>query len=356
MKWLESKYISLLSNRLQLFKKKSGNLFNFRCPYCLDSQKNKHKARGYLYEKKGAYIFHCHNCGESKGFSKFLKDQDLGLYKEYMLETMREKNALEVPKEDVLELKTNKYDHEIFKDLKRICDLNVDHYAKKFVLRRKIPSKFHRELYFCEHYKTFVNNLIPNKIGGPDGPRLIIPFISYKGEVIGFTARALDDDPIRYSMIVLNEGPLAFGAHLADFNKKYYVVEGPIDSMFLDNAIAIGGSDLVTGLRRLDSNRDNAVMIFDNEPRNPEILGKIEKAINSGFSVVIWPSDLTQKDINDMILAGLSPTDLMLIIDQHTYQGMRAKMAFVTWKKRTNNAPSKSTSNSSYQANSFGVP
>lgn len=354
MSWLEKKYISLLSSRLRNFKQKSSGLFNFSCPYCLDSQKNKNKARGYLYEKKGSFSYHCHNCGHSTGFVRFLKENDPDLHKEFLLETMRESGQAPEPEPDV---RSKIFDDSVFAQLPRISELGPNHFARQFVLSRKIPTRFYDTLFFAKHYKTFVNNLIPNKLGGPDGPRLVIPFVSYDKKLIGFQARALDNDSLRYSMIILNNNlPKVYGADRVDTNRRYYVIEGPIDSMFLDNAIAVGGSDLLSGLVRLGSNRDNAVIVFDNEPRNQEILAKMDKAINTGHSIVIWPTDLVQKDINDMVLSGLTPSEVQAIIDQHTYKGLAAKMAFVAWKRRSDDVRlPKSSTNSDYQAGSSRI-
>ena len=68
---IDSKYIGLVSSRLQKFKRVKPNLFNFRCPICGDSQKHKNKARGYFYQVKTNTNFKCHNCGASQSFNNF---------------------------------------------------------------------------------------------------------------------------------------------------------------------------------------------------------------------------------------------------------------------------------------------
>ena len=88
MLYLDTKYISLISGKLQKFKK-SNTTYNFRCPYCGDSQKNKNRARGYFFQKKGSYIFKCHNCGVGRTLANFLKDNDSSLFSEYLLESYK---------------------------------------------------------------------------------------------------------------------------------------------------------------------------------------------------------------------------------------------------------------------------
>jgi len=208
------------------------------------------------------------------------------------------------------------------------------HFAKIFVTNRKIPKKHLASLYYTHKYKAFVNSIIPNKLKGPDGPRLIIPFFYDNKSLIGFTGRALDSDSLRYITIVVDDTlPKIFGLDKVNFNKKYYVLEGPLDSLFIDNSIAVSSADLVGGIRAIGRSNDNAVLIFDNEPRNLEIVKKIGAAVKNNYSVVIWPFDLIQKDINDMILDGLTESQLLHIIDTHTFKGPAAELEFSNWKR-----------------------
>jgi hypothetical protein len=327
----------LLSNRFRNFKKKNSQTYNFSCPICGDSDTNKRKARGYLFERKGTFRYHCHNCSTPiNSFEKLLKVVDPDLYREYSFEKYKEANnfPLEVKK---LPVEKSIYDRTIFKDLKRISDLNADHYAKQYVLNRKIPGKYHKDLYYCPKFVSFVNQVLPKKeLKGSDNARLIIPF-GWKGKLSAFLGRTLVNDNLRYSMIVLdNDVPHIFNIESVDTNRKYYVVEGPLDSMFLENCIAVSGSELTLGVYQANINKDNAVLIYDNQPRNPEIIKKINQAIENGFSVVLWPFELESKDINDMVKDGYTPSEVQHLIDSHTYQGLQAKLQFIQWK-RTNN-------------------
>ena len=90
---IDSKYIGLVSSRLQKFKRVKSNLFNFRCPICGDSQKHKNKARGYFYQVKTNTNYKCHNCGVSLSFNNFLKQIDSTLHKQYVLEKFKDGHA-----------------------------------------------------------------------------------------------------------------------------------------------------------------------------------------------------------------------------------------------------------------------
>jgi hypothetical protein len=109
-------------------------------------------------------------------------------------------------------------------------------------------------------------------------------------------------------------------------------VEGPIDSMFLENAVATADSNLESITSIYDKSK--VVLVFDNEPRNKEIVMKIDKAIENHYNVVIWPEMIESKDINDMILLDrFSPDEIQDIISKNTFVNLRAKAEFVNWKK-----------------------
>jgi hypothetical protein len=334
MNHLVHKYMSLLSHRLRNFKRKGPNLYNFSCPFCHDSKKNKNKARGYIFERKGQFFYKCHNCPESKKFPGFLNAIDQQLYKEYTLEVYKDEKK-PVPKFLQERAKPKHLDGSVFDSIFPITNLPDTHLARKFLVDRKIPKSFYPSFYYAPKYKEFVNSKMPGKLTkGFSGPRLVIPFRSFNGEVLGWQARALDNDTIRYNYCVMDETlPRAYGLDRLNPNQKYYVVEGPFDSMFLDNAIAVGGSDLSGALTRLGIPKENAVMVFDNEKKNQEILQHMDKAINQGYNICIWPKNMLYKDINDLRKLGdMSSSEIMKTIDDHTYNGILAKLEFTQWK------------------------
>ena len=132
---------------------------------------------------------------------------------------------------------------------------------------------------------------------------------------------------LRYITILFDdEAPKLYGLDKIREGAPVYVTEGPFDSLFIPQAIAMCGADV-------DPRRwgiSNPIWIYDNEPRNKQITDRINRAIESNDPVVIWPKGLHQKDINDMILAGI---DVYSIIKQNTHQGLSARIKFSEWKK-----------------------
>jgi hypothetical protein len=343
--WIDSKYIGLLSNRLERFSRKDNNLYNFRCPVCGDSQKNKLKSRGYVFENKGSLVFKCHNCGAGLSLGKLIERVDPNLYKEYSLESFSERrgstgNNVPVYKPpqppDITKIVHPKFmkGDSPLKQLKKISQLDHTHPAKQYCVKRKIPAVFHGQLFYAPKFQSWVNTYIPNKFkeGYKDEPRLIIPLLDYDGSFIGCTGRSFaPKSSLRYVTIIHKEGrPKVFGLSGIDFSKKVYVTEGPIDSMFLPNALAMAGADLA-GINEIDPT--NTVIIYDNERRNDEIIKRLEKMVDLGYNVCIWPVTIEQKDINEMVLAGRQLADIKLIVDRNTYSGLEAKLALTIWKK-----------------------
>jgi transcription elongation factor Elf1 len=339
MDWLENKYIMLMSGRLERFKRKSNNVYNFRCPLCGDSETHKNKTRGYIYEKKGKSLFHCHNCGASMGVPNFIKSIDQVLYNEMQMEKLKGNKTEE---QIDFESFVDKMKKPVFmkqgplKGLKKVSQLSPDHRTKKFVDARRIPTVYHAKLFNCPNFKQFTNNLIPNKFDSDsinrDESRLLIPFMDANKNVHAYQGRSIGPSAVKYITIVLDETvPKVYGLDTVNLARKTYVFEGPIDSMFVPNSIATAGGDLVSAIGSFD--KKNFVIVYDNEPRSKETIKKLDKAILQGYNVCIWPENLEHKDVNDMILAGLSSEFVKHIIDTNTYRDLAAKMALTKWSK-----------------------
>ncbi len=327
--FVDAHYVNLLSGRLDKFTRKKEDLYNFRCPYCGDSQKRKNKARGYFFRIKADMVFKCHNCGVGRTLPNFLKDNAPDLYDEYLME--RYKNGTTGKGSFVPKPKMN-FEKPKFKkkgELQSCSELNKEHFALGYLLGRRIPEKYFSELYFVEDFCTWVNTQKPTfQDVKKDHPRIIIPFIDQQGEWFGFQGRSLKaDDKLRYITIMLDENrSKVYGLNRVDFNKTVYVTEGPFDSLYIDNAIAMAGADIDWDMLE----GKEVVFVFDNEKRNREIVKRIEKAISKGYEVVIWPSSLEEKDINDMFNAG---HDVQSLVEFNTYEGLEASIKLSEWKK-----------------------
>jgi predicted RNA-binding Zn-ribbon protein involved in translation (DUF1610 family) len=334
--FIDRKYLKLLSPKLNRFSQKKEDLFNFRCPFCGDSQKHLHKARGYVYRKKNDYFYKCQNCGIGHTMYNFINLLDANLVKEYALERYADthKTPTKIEKTEL------KFEAPVFKkkpkglNLPKIIDLPIDHYAKQYCIGRKIPEATYNTLYYANDFKAFIDELLPDhgKDLKEDDPRLIIPFFDNDGSLLAVQGRALRDSKIRYITIKLAEESIKiFGLDRVNKSEKVYVTEGPIDSLFLPNAVATADANLANAVNFVT--RDKLVLVFDNEPRNKDICKLMDKAIENHFAICIWPEMMQEKDINDMILSGFTSDEIVDIIDKNTFVNLRAKMEFIQWKK-----------------------
>ena len=321
MDLIDSKYIGLVSARLQKFKRVKADLYNFRCPICGDSQRYKNKARGYIYSVKNNTNFKCHNCGASMSLNNFLKKLDTTLHKKYSIEKFKEghtgKNFVTEEPEFVFE--KPKFQAKL--DLPLCSEVET---AKKYLEGRGIdPSKF----YFAEKFKTFANTFQEVfSSTSHEESRVIIPLF-YNQNLIGFQGRAIGPNRVKYITVMLDDNaPKIYGFDTITKELPVYVVEGPFDSTFIDNSVALCGAD--GNLRCLEGS--DLVYVYDNEPRNADIVRRIGNSIDRGEKVVIWPSGIVDKDINDMVLSGLNVMD---VLKSNTYSGLEAKVKFTEWKK-----------------------
>ena len=329
MDYIDVKYINLISSRLLKFKRVKPHLYNFRCPICGDSQKNKNKARGYFYQVKNNTNFKCHNCGINISFNNFLKEIDPPTHKQYSFEKFKEghtgKNFVTSTPEEVFqnikEVK-RKFKKKIKIDLPSAFDVLS---SQSYLHGRAI---FEGDFYYARRFKEFVNTIKPKFFDDLsfDDSRIIIPLVK-DSELIGIQGRSLGPSSVKYITVMLNDdAPKLYGFDEIDEKEPIYIVEGPFDSTFLDNSIAMVGADLDIG----SFGWSNYIWVFDNEPRNREITDRISKTIDRGDKVVIWPSNIHEKDINDMVLGGHQVKD---VVKYNTYQGLEAKLNFTTWKK-----------------------
>lgn len=343
MSWIDVKYVGLLSGRLEKFKRKNDTTWNFKCPLCGDSHKNTNKLRGYIYRYKDRFLFKCHNCGVSTTFKSFLKTLDEGLHSEYCREALEEKitgraKVQATKKPDITDSsKPNFIKYTALKDLLKVSQLPYDHACKKYVEGRKIPTTFHHKLFYAPKFQHWVNSFVPGKFKTPvNDPRLVIPFLDADRNLFALQGRSLKkdvEDRIRYFTIVLNnDTPRVYGVDTINPAKRVYVTEGPIDSMFLPNAIAMGG---VSTVRFDPVDKSKYTYIIDNEPRNKDIVKAMANIIKMGYNIFFWPEAIEGvKDLNELVLAQ-PELDLVSMIEENTLSGLRATMKLNDWK-RTN--------------------
>lgn len=324
MDLVDEQYINLLAPKLEKLVKKSNRVYNCRCPFCGDSQRNKTKARGYFYQVKANTNYKCHNCSINTSLARFLKQFDAALYSQYCLDKYRSKH-FEVKKEEEI---ISKIEQPIFRERLDLPRASEDRIANQYLINRRLdPNQF----YYAEKFKECVNQLKPESFSEKalkiDESRIIIP-LYFNKKLIGIQGRSIFPNAIKYITIMFSEdAPKVYGYDTINRSTGVYVLEGPFDSSFIPNSIAMCGADV--NLKELDI--QNPIYVYDNEPRNKDIHQRMLKVINQGNQIVIWPSYVKEKDVNLMIMSGL---DVVGIIKENTFSGLQAKLQFNFWKKK----------------------
>ena len=329
MSYIDTKYLNLASATLQKYKKLKPGVWTFRCPYCGDSKKHRNKTRGYIFSVKGDHVFKCHNCGVTRSFSNFLKDNAPHVYDQYVMERYKEGTiGGNVSKPDLSQFVSKPKFKKRTVDLEPLSCLNNFHLAKKYILDRGIPENKLDRLYYCPKFKEWSNTqkqTFPDTTN--DEARIIIPLNDTDGNLIGFQGRSLSANAkMRYITVMLDENaPKLYGLDHINKNETIYIVEGPLDSFFLENSVAMCGSDV--DIRSF--NWSDYIWVYDNEPRSKQITDKLSKSIDSGDKVVIWPSHIEEKDLNDMANSGVN---VKSVVQSNVYQGLKAKLQLSNWK------------------------
>lgn len=341
--WVDVKYANMIGPRLSNYKRKSEYLWNYSCNICGDSKRNKLKARGYIYKGKTGLFVKCHNCEYSTNLGNLIKTIDNNLYREYVLENYKESGAPRSHHKDTATAIPDIFRSEpllvdsVLDSITGLDTLPSEHPAVQYVLNRKLPESTLKLLYIAPKFKKFVNSLLPGKFKDDnDCPRLVIPYFNNHGKCFAFQGRSFGKEEPKYITIKLDdEEERIYGLDRVDYSKKVYIIEGPLDSLFIPNALAVSGSSFSGAT--VEALKANCTVVYDNEPRSVQLTKLMKKTIEEGFSVCLWPDTITEKDINEMILSGKTSEQIVDIIDNNTSSGAEALLRFATWRKCNEN-------------------
>jgi hypothetical protein len=322
---IDTKYICLVGSSLRNFKKKKSSLYNCSCPVCGDSEKKKSKARGFFYQKGQSMFYKCHNCSTGMSVGTFLKQLFPSFHSEYLLEKYKSGTTKSKVPEQVSAVAKVKFSTLTSKHVTKVSELEDKHFAKQYIINRKIPVKYHPKIFYTEDFAALVDDVFPGKYSNlsKNDARIVIPFFDETDGVLGLQGRSLfAEGGLRYITIRASSNTnLIYGLERLDDTDTVYVVEGPIDSLFLPNCLAAANSDLKSAVSKIGRSVD-AVLVYDNEPRNKEIVSLMSDAIQANKKVCIWPKNITEKDINDMVMAGHTPESILEIIRARTFSGL----------------------------------
>ena len=333
--YIDKKYINLISPMLPKFKWKKDNLANCRCPICGDSKKSKGKARGYFFIKSNNFFYKCHNCGAGYSIYNFLQFISPGLCKDYSFERFcAGENRGNFKKPTLEEIYPGQAKKPKSYSFTYLNDLTEDHKAVQYVTERKIPREKWNDIGYTEDIGILAKEFdekYTDTFSKED--RLVVVIRSNTG-ICGFQCRTFNPQTkrgLKYFTLKRDDEICYYGMDSVDTSQRYYIVEGPINSMFLPNSIAtLGSSNFLNVSDKIDDK--NAVYVLDNEPYKKETTSIMEQLIHANKTVCIFPSSITDKDLNDMVRSGI---DVKKLIDDNLYSGLKARLVFNKWKKTT---------------------
>lgn len=339
---VDLQYIGLIASHLRLLTRK-GDVWNFRCPFCGDSKKNPRLCRGFLLTRSSRIVFKCHNCSLSMGFAKFLLQLDPQLSKAYKFDLFKERGQTKVPRSLPIAAAAaaavapqSLHTPHSLSGLSTLWDLREDHPARVYAASRRLPLDAYTRIFVTDCMRDLERlDLVKYSKVLPEDCRLILPYYSPSGDLIGLTGRSIATSPKkRYiQMRLIEDVPLIFGWPHWVKEQPTYVTEGPIDSLFLPNALACGGVDIQKVLEMDLLDPRNTTIVFDHQPRNPHVVRQMYRLIKTGWPVTVWPGHWPYKDINEAIMQGIPRPAIQTIIDANTHHGLALDLAIHAWRK-----------------------
>lgn len=331
MSYVDEQFAELALQRQPRYKKYNGRFkLNCRCKICGDSASDEFKARFWAREYEDTVMLKCYNCDYSNSIAGYIKEEEPDLYRDYLMEK-RKGNFLITPKEQP---KEEKKIIEFIPYSVRIDTVDRDTKLMQYVRKRKIPEEAYDKIYFTSEWQKLVNHIKEGTFSYPkDELRMVIPIFNKEGGIEALQGRALaKDSSVKYMTIKAYEGASkVYGVDRAVPDKPVVITEGPLDSLFLDNAIAITGGSL--DLNQVPFS-DNRIWALDNEPRHKDTINRMKKLINSGERVVFWDTlEYSGKDINDFIMNGASKEYLMNYIMNNNFSGLQAQLRLNKFSK-----------------------
>jgi hypothetical protein len=334
---IDKKYVGFISSRLKnVTYKGAGNVLASFTHSC--ERSDSRKKRGHFLLYPDGVFMRCFNCSESLPLSKFIQDIDPSLYRGYCLENFKEgiwesKNDFKQPNPEPIKKEETTQTKNHFTDLISYASLPPGNPALKYISNRQIPEARYKELYLVPKFYKWASRIDPifEKFK-TDVPRLIIPCYDSSKKLLGFTCRAFGKELPKYIHLRIDkEQEFIYGQNHVDINKTLLVVEGQLDSLFLDNCLAIGRADYKS--RFLETHKHNVIIIPDNDfRRNLHVCNQLKKAISNGFTICILP-DSWKKDINDIVRSGITAREIEQYVFKNKKSGAAALLELALEKR-----------------------
>jgi DNA primase len=281
--------------------KKYQNVFNAECPVCKEGKSAGRTRRLFYFPHK--QYFYCHNCVKSWRPFEWVKDitgwtfpeivrknnekEGLVQTKKLVYPIVQAQKVIEIPDlpENSIDL-TDKTQIEYYNDNKFVK------LALNYCQKRRLWTATNS----CKRFYLSLEDRVHKN-------RLVIPFISDNGKTNCYQTRALTENQFPKYLTKFGEKEM-FGINNINEEIPYvFIFEGPIDSMFVKNGVAM--ASLAPTEHQLQQLTNligyEQIWVFDNDKNNKQTSRKIEKYIKEGKKIFVWPKEFQKfKDFNEI--------------------------------------------------------
>lgn len=277
---------------------KSSGQYNAGCPVCKEGKHLGKKKRLYFYTKTNS--FYCFNCNKSWSAFTWLREACNLSYKEIEGELLSNNYRIDVST-SLFDNKKNYTSSTLPHDSINLNDVTQTSYFKdniyvqaalKIIIDRKLNTAINRPKNFYISLTDFIHK-----------NRLCIPFYN-SNDIEYYQTRALDNNLPKY-LNKLNTEKTIYGINNINPNLDYiFIFEGPIDSMFVENGVAVTGLNIT---KKQTAELDQyplhkKIWVLDNQNIDAAAQKKTEELLVNKTSVFIWPKNIKCKDFNELAL------------------------------------------------------
>lgn len=308
-----------LANQLSLPRgKRVPTGFNFGCPFCNEGHSHGKKRRAYLLinsPKHDHIRFYCHNCNLDLSFRSFLERFNITIFDEYrekekrhFLDRLKGKKKV---KNAIIQKSTGEFERLVL-DKEVFRPVAFHQKAVSYCRQRKIPKGVVDRLFYVP-----ADIEIPT-IFEPLRDMVVFPFYA-ADKIYGYQGRSISKKLFHTHS---QPGLKIYNIFNVKLGQNVYCFESIIDSFYIDNSIAMVGSGLGAEQREKLS---QVTFVLDND-NSDDLYRKLEKLVNNGERVVIWPDEVKEKDVNEMVVRGWNLKEINRMIDERTFFGPMAKI------------------------------
>lgn len=299
---LQEQYIveQIHENARRVKQMRASRVYNFECPICNEGKSRGKKRRGYYIPEQNTIC--CHNCHWKSNPIKWIqevtnksfyeiKDENSKFYSsaEYIIE--RSENIT----------KTSSFSTLPEDSINLYSETEVSYYINNDKVKSVIDYCKKRKLFTARNKPDALYFSLKDKIYKDS---LCFPFFNRQNKIDFFQVREMGIPKGSKYRGKLNAEKSIFNVNKIDPNFPYiFMFEGPIDSMFVNNGVALAGVSLTHLQKQMlaEFPFHQKIWVLDNQHIDNTAKDITLKLLEQGQDVFIWPKKYSSfKDLNEL--------------------------------------------------------